>query len=70
VNIFAQGDSYTLEVYNRWGSKVFSTASVDEGWDGGDAPMGVYNYFLRYKSLNGIPIEERGSFTLYRNKTD
>jgi gliding motility-associated-like protein len=28
-------DNYKLEVYNRWGQKVFSTSNVYEGWDGG-----------------------------------
>lgn len=74
VNIFAQEDSYLLEVYNRWGNRVFSTPNIEEGWDGtangNDAPMGVYSYVLKYRSLNGIPIEERGTFTLYRNKTN
>ena len=73
-NIFAQEGSYVLEIYNRWGARVFSTASLDEGWDGmlngTEAPMGVYSYYLKYKSLNGIPIEERGNFTLYRNRTN
>ncbi|MCT4624738.1 MAG: gliding motility-associated C-terminal domain-containing protein, partial [Schleiferiaceae bacterium] len=73
-NIFAQEGSYQLEVYNRWGARVFSTANMNEGWDGmlngGQAPMGVYSYVLKYKSLNGIPKEERGTFTLYRNKAN
>lgn len=26
--------SYTLRIYNRWGEEVFSTNSIEEGWDG------------------------------------
>ena len=63
-----------LKIYNRWGNKVFATRDLTEGWDGmnaeQEAPMGVYSYYITYKSLNGIPIEERGSFTLYRNKAN
>lgn len=70
-NVYAQENSYVLDVYNRWGNRVFSTTDVDSHWDGTnggtDAPMGVYNFYLKYKSLNGVPIEERGSFTLLRN---
>ena len=69
-NVFAQPNTYILEVYNRWGDKVFSTTNPDEGWDGtvngNIAPMGGYSYFVKYQSLNGLPIEERGSFTLVR----
>lgn len=28
-------DNYKFEVYNRWGHKIFSTADVHQGWDGG-----------------------------------
>jgi gliding motility-associated-like protein len=71
INVFALENSYQLEVYNRWGNQVFFTTSTEEGWDGKEgskeAPYGVYNYSLKYKSLEGVPQERRGSFTLYRN---
>jgi gliding motility-associated-like protein len=70
TNVFARENSYTLFVMNRWGEKVFQTTSVDEGWDGtfqgSDQPVGVYTYSINYRSLEGLPIEERGSFTLVR----
>jgi len=69
-NVFARENSYTLFVMNRWGEKVFQTTSTDEGWDGtfngNEQPMGVYTYSINYRSLEGLPIEERGSFTLVR----
>jgi gliding motility-associated-like protein len=70
-NVFAQANTYSLEIYNRWGNRVFSTSDMNLHWDGSingdDAPMGVYNYYLKYTSLNGAPKEARGSFTLFRN---
>ena len=70
-NVFAQENSYNLEIYDRWGKRVFSTSEMNLHWDGringNDAPMGVYNYYLKYSSLNGIIKEMRGSFTLFRN---
>jgi gliding motility-associated-like protein len=57
-------------VYNRWGDKVFYATDQNEAWDGtfqGEpSPMGVYTFLLKYRSLEGVPIEERGSFTLIR----
>jgi gliding motility-associated-like protein len=69
-NVFARTDSYEMFIMNRWGEKVFSTTNVNEGWDGtykGEPqPMGVYTFFLKYRSYEGLPIEERGSFSLLR----
>lgn len=31
-------ENYSLEIYNRWGIKVFSTTDVYQGWDGGVRP--------------------------------
>lgn len=36
-----------LNVFNRWGSKVYSNADYNNDWDGGDVPVGVYFYHLR-----------------------
>lgn len=69
-NVFARTDSYELSVFNRFGERIFHTIKTDEGWDGtfkGEAqPVGVYTFFLKYKSYEGLPIEERGSLTLIR----
>ena len=29
-----QIENYSLQIYNRWGSKVFHTSILEEGWDG------------------------------------
>jgi len=45
---------YELEIYNRWGQKVFATTSQSEGWDGtvkgNESPDGTYIYRLTYKN--------------------
>ena len=70
-NVFAREDSYEMFIMNRWGDKIFQTTNPDEGWDGNykgePQPVGVYTYYINYRSLEGYPIEERGTFTLYRN---
>jgi gliding motility-associated-like protein len=40
-----------LQVFSRWGSKVFEAASYRNDWNGGSLPAGVYYYHLQY--LNG-----------------
>ncbi len=41
---------YSLQVFNRWGQRVFSSAAYGQGWDGtiGDAQadLGTYTYYL------------------------
>ncbi len=45
---------YRMEIFNRWGEKVFETNSLAHGWDGqlksGKlAPAGVYAWVITYK---------------------
>ena len=48
-------DEFELEIYNRWGMKVFTTTSVTRGWNGkldnGSEPVpeGTYYYVVTYK---------------------
>jgi gliding motility-associated-like protein len=45
--------SYSMKVYDRWGSVMFSTNDPDEGWSGmhgtgSYAPQGAYTYVCRF----------------------
>ena len=44
---------WEMEIYNRWGEKVFTTDTLNEGWDGlyrgMKSPDGVYAYKIRYR---------------------
>lgn len=64
---------YYMQLFNRWGTVVFSTEDITEGWDGTyeneEAPAGIYSYLIFYAgSVNGVEFEEtyRGSFKLIR----
>ncbi|MCZ2130964.1 MAG: gliding motility-associated C-terminal domain-containing protein [Bacteroidia bacterium] len=60
--------SYRLEIYNRWGAKVFS--GNNSGWDGMyegiPAPMGVYTLYLRYTTKEGKEYETKNTVQLLR----
>lgn len=65
--------TFSMQVYNKWGSVVFSTEDVNEGWngrfEGQEAPNGKYSYVIFYAgSLNDVAFEEtfRGSVKLIR----
>lgn len=65
--------SYNLQVYNRWGQRVFETDEVSETWDGmfKDKPaMGeVYMYYAEYSFTQDgevKTVEVKGDITLLR----
>lgn len=62
---------YHLEIFNRWGQKVFETDDVQKGWDGnymGEPCIeGSYIYKLRGLGLDGITrFNLQGNVTLLR----
>lgn len=67
---FGDPAEFLLEVYDRWGNKVFAGQSVDQAWDGTkdgqDLPSGVYVYRLFIQQNNGNTIERAGSVALIR----
>lgn len=61
---------YIFQVFDRWGSQIFSTQNPDEGWDGsvnggGKASEGVYIYYILLTTTRGIEVEQRGEITLF-----
>lgn len=59
-------ESYSIEIYNRWGGLVFRTEELSFGWDGANAPEGVYTCVVRYKPRDGKEKVARGNVTLIR----
>jgi gliding motility-associated-like protein len=67
---FVYPESYLMQIYDRWGAKIFETTDRYQGWDGtinnNDAPQGVYLYLIKVKNSNNENIEKRGTVTLIR----
>ncbi|MCX6229906.1 MAG: gliding motility-associated C-terminal domain-containing protein, partial [Bacteroidetes bacterium] len=59
-----------LQIFDRWGEKVFETNSTTVGWDGkfkGKYCLpGVYLYIFNGKCLNHKTFDKRGNITLIR----
>lgn len=57
-------------VYNRNGEQVFSTRTVNTGWDGTwkgiGQDSGVFIWFARGKDINGKTVSAKGTFVLIR----
>jgi gliding motility-associated-like protein len=62
-----------LEIFNRWGEKVFESHDISQGWDGSykgsPQPTEVYVYILNYNVISeggSTGKEMKGSITLIR----
>ncbi|MCB0851955.1 MAG: PKD domain-containing protein, partial [Bacteroidetes bacterium] len=63
-------DEFRMEIYNRWGKKIFETTAIDEGWDGTSngvpVPEGVYVFKAFGRGYAGQIIQRAGTVTLIR----
>jgi gliding motility-associated-like protein len=57
-----------LEIYDRWGHKVFQTDNIDEGWDGNykgqPVPLESYGYYFKGECMQGDKIILKGNITI------
>ena len=64
--------NYLLQIWNRWGEKIFESTDPDEGWNGtfenngGNVQEGVYVYTVRYVTPRGESLEEKGRVNVIR----
>ena len=60
-------DDYLMEIYNRWGEKIFSTTETAAGWDGRYKSVmqnaGGFTYTIRF-TVNSTPSFYKGTFVL------
>lgn len=71
VIVFLDDGQYAMDIYNRWGERVFATTDPGTGWDGKrdggqDAAPGVYVYHIRVVGSDGQETTRTGSLTLLR----
>jgi gliding motility-associated-like protein len=59
-----------FRVYNRWGQLIFSTAKLNDGWDGRvtgvEQPSGTYVWMVQGIARDGKVITKKGTVTLIR----
>lgn len=65
--------NFSMQLFNRWGNKVFSSNSIDDPWDGrykgNAADIGTYIWFINFEILEGgtwVAKHEKGNITLLR----
>lgn len=63
---------FELQIFNRWGERLFSTTNPEFAWDckyNGDlVPQGTYVWVARYRypGKRNETVTEKGSFTIYK----
>jgi gliding motility-associated-like protein len=60
-----------LEIYDRWGARIWSSSDYRRGWDGNykdkEAPVDTYHYVLRYRcTRDGLNYMKKGDVILVR----
>jgi gliding motility-associated-like protein len=65
--------TFEMEIFDRWGTSLYSTKDVNKGWDGSVQNKGdnvlkqeVYVYKIKYKDLEGTIYNKLGYVTLAR----
>jgi len=57
-----------LEIYDRWGHKVFESNDINEAWNGTykskPAPADTYGYYFIGECIQGEKISKKGNITL------
>ncbi len=69
--VIADGfETFHIEIFNRWGEKLYESSDILDGWDGNyrgkEAQQDVYVYVVKVTSLAGKAYEYYGTITLLR----
>jgi gliding motility-associated-like protein len=68
--IACQMKTFSLSIFNRYGERVFKTASLKSLWDGTFkgklCDAGTYFYYVSYTNIRDIKIEKKGDVVLFR----
>lgn len=55
-----------INVYSRWGAKVFQATNYQNNWDGDDLPAATYYYVIELNPVDGNTKPITGSVTILR----
>lgn len=62
---------FHLEIFNRWGTQLFTSENISNSWDGNfenkEVPEGTYYFILKVEYANADSEIFNGSLTLLRN---
>lgn len=65
-----KNDDYKMQIFNRWGTLIFESNDIEQGWngmcDGELCPQGTYIYIIQYRDLENTKHTVRGTVQLIR----
>lgn len=69
--VFWKGEYFNMQIFNRWGTMIYTTNDANFGWDGSTiqgalAPEDTYTYLISYKGNDGKIVNRTGNVTLFR----
>jgi gliding motility-associated-like protein len=68
--VFGTEEGYLMQIFDRYGSLIFESNDLDQGWkgtiDGNEAPLGTYGYLITFTASNGQVITKKGNITVIR----
>lgn len=68
LGVGIQGYNYKMEIFDRWGEKIFETTNFNEGWDGTykgqKVKEGIYAYIIVLYDIKGYKHFYSGHVTL------
>jgi len=56
----------TCEIFNRWGSKIYTLIGIKDSWDGLNEFAGTYFYILTAKGYEGKDYKQQGFISLFK----
>jgi gliding motility-associated-like protein len=70
VIIFGEDNTFSMQIFNRYGEIVFESFDANVGWDGtfkGDiVPVGTYAYIISFLTGDGEPVKKKGNVSVIR----
>lgn len=61
---------YNLQIFDRWGEKIFESTKITESWDGKfngkELDNAVFVYHLKMKLIDSTTIEKKGNVSIIR----
>lgn len=66
IGAYIDDNDYQLNIYDRFGQKIYGTTDPNNGWNGGGHEEGVYAYTVQYKTSVGEFRQRHGTVNLIR----
>ena len=56
----------TCEIFNRWGSIIYTLIATKDSWDGLNESAGTYFYILKAQGYDGKDYNQQGFISLFK----